>query len=252
MVDISFMTFEIHTISLESKSDLVIGIDFGTTFTGVAFAHSGQIQGNDTAKIAESVTVVSWPGATLSNTDKIPTVISYNRSPPSWGGNVRDRDDMQVAHFKLGLQPDAARHYGRLPFDTGVSALSFLEPGYRHPKLPGKTALDFTADYLKAILTYIRDDFFPRKFGATFLRNQQISYVITVPAIWKDSAKSQTRQAAVRAGIPANKLTLITEPEAAALYCATIGQEVDLRDGDRFLICDAGGGTVVCALLRPL
>ena len=27
--------------SLESKSDLVIGIDFGTTFTGVAFAHTG-------------------------------------------------------------------------------------------------------------------------------------------------------------------------------------------------------------------
>ena len=38
---------------------------------------------------------------------------------------------------------------------------------------------------------------------------------------------------------------LITEPEAAALYCATLCKEVDLKIGNRFLICDAGGGTVV-------
>jgi hypothetical protein len=42
------------------------------------------------------------------------------------------------------------------------------------------------------------------------------------------------------------KLMLITEPEAAALACATLCDEVDLREGDRFLVCDAGGGTVVC------
>ena len=92
----------------------------------------------------------------------------------------------------------------------------------------------------------------PRQYGQGFLRNQQISFVITVPAIWKDSAKSLTRQAAVRAGIPDRKLELITEPEAAALYCATICREVDLRDGDRFVVCDAGGGTVASPYIHTV
>jgi molecular chaperone DnaK (HSP70) len=94
------------------------------------------------------------------------------------------------------------------------------------------------------------DVYFPNKFGDEFLRNQKLSYVITVPAIWKDSAKDLTRQAAVRAGIPENRLELITEPEAAALYCATYYEKVDLRAGDCFLICDAGGGTVVSSITR--
>jgi len=73
----------------------------------------------------------------------------------------------------------------------------------------------------------------------------RIAYVITVPAIWKDSAKALTRQAAEQAGIPKKDLDLVTEPEAAALYCATLCVEADLQDGDRFIVCDAGGGTVV-------
>src|SRR5579864_3174404 len=44
---------------------------------------------------------------------------------------------------------------------------------------------------------------------------------------------------------------LITEPEAAALYCATLCRQVDLKVGNRFLICDAGGGTVVCIPEMP-
>jgi hypothetical protein len=38
---------------------------------------------------------------------------------------------------------------------------------------------------------------------------------------------------------------MVTEPEAAALYCATICEELELEAGDRFVVCDAGGGTVV-------
>ena len=76
-----------------------------------------------------------------------------------------------------------------------------------------------------------------------------MSYIVTVPAIWSDGAKALTRQAAIRAGIPEAGLTLITEPEAAALFCATTCVEADLDAGDRFLVCDAGGGTVVCELV---
>lgn len=124
------------------------------------------------------------------------------------------------------------------------SILNFLDPNWVNP-VPGKDAVDFAADYLTCVIKYLTEEAFPRQFGESYLDGLQIAYVITVPAIWKDSAKSLTRQAAEHAGIPHSKLGLITEPDAAALYCATISTQVDLEDGDRFMVCDAGGGTVV-------
>ena len=119
---------------------------------------------------------------------------------------------------------------------------------WRHPSLPDKTALDYAGDYLSRINQYVLREVLPSRFGERFLQNQKLTFVITVPAIWSDKAKDHTRQAAYAAGIQKDDLTLITEPEAAALYCATLCDEVDLEPGDRFMICDAGGGTVVRCL----
>ena len=58
------------------------------------------------------------------------------------------------------------------------------------------------------------------------------------------------RQAAILAGLvapsdPSDRLVLISEPEAAALYCEeTMADQVQLKDDDRIMVCDAGGGTV--------
>ena len=47
----------------ESQADLVIGIDFGTTFSGVAWAHTGSLtRTTDKRQLAQEVTVVKqWP-----------------------------------------------------------------------------------------------------------------------------------------------------------------------------------------------
>jgi len=62
-----------------------------------------------------------------------------------------------------------------------------------------------------------------------------------VPAVWSDSAKNATLQAAKKAGI--FPVTLIKEPEAAALYTIS-SLDFTLNAEDAFVICDAGGGTV--------
>ncbi|RUP51244.1 hypothetical protein BC936DRAFT_149272 [Jimgerdemannia flammicorona] len=72
---------------------------------------------------------------------------------------------------------------------------------------------------------------------------------LTVPAIWSDRAKSTMREAAVRSGIVKpddhpERLMLISEPEAAALYCEKKCDQWNLKHGNTFMICDAGGGTV--------
>lgn len=63
----------------------------------------------------------------------------------------------------------------------------------------------------------------------------------TVPAIWSDKAKDLTIKAARFAGI--HPVTLIKEPEAAALY-TMYALDNALQVGDAFVVCDAGGGTV--------
>lgn len=240
--------------AFESSSDLVIGIDFGTTYTGVAYAHTAGIFHTatttaDMRRAAERVSVIkSWPSQSNQYAEKTPSILAYNTNPPAWGANVKPKDEPQVAHFKLGLQENVGKHYLTKAASNTSSVLGgFLtDHNWRHPGLPEKKAIDYTADYLTQICQYVLNETLPSRFGPQFLQNQQISYVITVPAIWSDKAKELTRQAAIAAGISRRKLMLITEPEAAALFCATLCKEVDLREGDRFLICDAGGGTVVC------
>lgn len=57
------------------------------------------------------------------------------------------------------------------------------------------------------------------------------------------------RQAAIRAGMitaddPLERLKLISEPEAAAAYCENRYNSLSLKNGDVFMIVDAGGGTI--------
>lgn len=241
------------------KSQLVIGIDFGTTYTGVAYSHSSiDIINSSQEWTIEQITdkvvaIKQWPNADPLYPEKAPTVLAYdNGTVVAWGGSVKRSHATQVSHFKLGLQEKVAQHY-----NTPGAALSVLggflgTENWWHPSLPGKLPVDFAADYLKAVREYVVEQALPRHLGKEFLNNQPIRYVITVPAIWSDKAKDLTRQAAARAGILETRLTLVTEPEAAALYCSTLCKEVNLNSGDRFLVCDAGGGTVVLLLLSCL
>lgn len=242
-----------------SASELVIGIDFGTTYTGVAYAISSSIGLERTARtqaeaeaIVEKVVVIrNWPNAVQKSADKTPTVLAYEDGEMiAWGGRVKPSHKVQIAHFKLGLQENIGRYYVH---ETGSSASllgGFLRnPNYKHRALPDKKAIDFTADYLTAVRKFVLETALPQHYGKTFLNRQRISYALTVPAIWTDKAKDLTRKAALRAGIPSDQLVLISEPEAAALYCATLCAEVDLKDGHFFLVCDAGGGTVVRVVL---
>jgi hypothetical protein len=103
------------------------------------------------------------------------------------------------------------------------------------------------ADYLKALHEYVLEDV-TRGFAKNYDQDT-FRYCLTVPAMWTDLAKYSMRRAAIKAGLinkddPQDRLILISEPEAAALYCERMCEQVNLNKGDRMMICDAGGGTV--------
>ncbi|KAK7744700.1 hypothetical protein SLS62_010119 [Diatrype stigma] len=106
-------------------------------------------------------------------------------------------------------------------------------------------ALELVAEYLSKLgehfLYTLR-----QKLGGAFVSKVPLEFILTVPAIWSDLAKSKTLIACQRAGHPfqGRKITLVSEPEAAAIYTLHGLDPHDLQVGDSFVICDAGGGTV--------
>lgn len=116
------------------------------------------------------------------------------------------------------------------------------------PELPpGLTVEGVIRDYLRGFHSYICTQIV-MSFGSLY-DVKKLRYCLTVPASWSDQAKIIMRNAAMDAGLidtedHPDRLMLISEPEAAALYCQRHCEEFDLKHGQQFLICDAGGGTV--------
>lgn len=114
------------------------------------------------------------------------------------------------------------------------------------PEYPGKDTVDIVADYL----TRLRDHVW-RELRNTYMSTFDVlakELVITVPAVWSERAKDQTLKAVTRAKFDTSKIIMVTEPEAAAIYSLKEMRDGAMRDevkvGDNFVLCDAGGGTV--------
>ncbi|KAH1353396.1 hypothetical protein KXW65_003042 [Aspergillus fumigatus] len=93
-------------------------------------------------------------------------------------------------------------------------------------------------------------------FGTTFSGiawafdgpDDEIEVISTWPGggntTWSDKAKDKTLSAAIKASIQPQDVSLISEPEAAALYALRAIQPNSVSRNDVFIVCDAGGGTV--------
>ena len=96
------------------------------------------------------------------------------------------------------------------------------------------------------------------KFGenkiAGGITTDDVHWILTVPAIWTDSAKQFMRKAAIAGGIRSDKLTIALEPEAASIFCRHLpldrfedlsGENIaKYPPGTKYMVLDAGGGTV--------
>lgn len=105
-----------------------------------------------------------------------------------------------------------------------------------------KTATTAIADYLTQILDFAKKDI-EEKYTESMLSTTPIKYVLTVPAVWSDTAKQATLKAATMAGM-GKTVHLVSEPEAAAVHALSTIKQKDVHVGDTFIVCDAGGGTL--------
>ncbi|KAJ5618585.1 hypothetical protein N7528_006696 [Penicillium herquei] len=194
------------------RPKLVIGIDFGTTFSGIAWVTN--------APGDEMEVIKDWPGRGNNTSQKAPTIISYQNGEVRWGYQV---NDIKENYYKSSYGP--------------------AEDSKRILERMCKKPVDAAGDYLKKIVAHLHSILDRRAIGSV-MKTMDVQYVLTVPAVWSDKAKDLTMQAAVLGGIGKANLVLLSEPEAAAVHAIRTIQPNSIACGDCFIVCDAGGGTV--------
>ncbi|KAF5626264.1 Hsp70 chaperone protein [Fusarium tjaetaba] len=197
---------------------IIIGIDFGTTFSGVAWAYSGQPD--------EIEIVTSWDSQLnhCSDVEKAPTQLLYDEKGQGvkWG-------------------------YGH---PVEVAASTQLQEAHRLKNKVMKDPIEIIATFLRNLWVHSTDSI-KRTLGAGLVRRCKLQVVITLPAIWPPYAQRRMKQAAQQSGIldarsaGTTSLHFISEPEAAApATIKDLSKRSIIKAGDTIVVCDAGGGTV--------
>jgi molecular chaperone DnaK (HSP70) len=160
-----------------------------------------------------------------------------------WGYEIPVDGD-PIRWFKLLLLNDE-------DLDDELRSSEFILRGRKMLKENNKSATELIADYLRELWNYSIEQM-NKSRGESVVDALPFHVVLTIPAIWKSYARQGMELAVKRAGILENRaagnttLSFAPEPEAAAL--ATLSESGRKpREGDVYMICDAGGGTVVRA-----
>ncbi|KAM3481293.1 hypothetical protein MY8738_004549 [Beauveria namnaoensis] len=222
-------------------STIIVGIDFGTTFSGAAWAIS---------KRPEDIQVITnWESETngCSDRGKCPTHLQYgdiDHETP-WGYNVPTDKDL-VRWFKLLLLDEAD-----LPSAVAENP-QFKQVCEQQGRL--KTSpIELVACFLRSLWKHCMENI-TRALGSGEVASCRFHIVMTVPAIWPHYVQARMKSAADLAGMlqergtnsarRAPTLEFLSEPEAAALAAlAEMHPRPDIKEDDIIIVCDAGGGT---------
>ncbi len=192
-----------------TDNTVIIGIDFGTTYSGVAFTWS--------KKIERMEIVSSWDSNLHSNSDnqKTPTALSFGpKTNVNWGYGI-PHDAEQIRWFKLLIVDEED-----LPEDVRKS--SKIKEARDYLKKHGKTAIEVIALFLRHLWNHSIQRII-ETIGRGLVNFSKFHIVITLPAIWPGYARVRMQEAASLAGMLGNriagetKLSFISEPEAAAM-----------------------------------
>jgi molecular chaperone DnaK (HSP70) len=125
-----------------------------------------------------------------------------------------------------------------------VDRLADILPWGGAADVPRLSPVEASARYLRHMVTA-----FTHEKGCTL---GDCEVVLTVPASFDEVARELTVEAARRAGLNMDQLTLVEEPQAAFYHWlaehARLGEEVEA--GELIFVCDIGGGTTDFTLIQ--
>ncbi|XP_045187900.1 heat shock 70 kDa protein 12A-like [Mercenaria mercenaria] len=222
---------------------IVVGIDFGTAGTAFAIQLRTDYENNKHEIYYDKY--LSRNGRKNSTS----LLIRKDNLMPYFGveaeekyRRLKDPDDWHFfRHFKMQI------YRGRTQQDIDNETLLTAEGG---EKVPAVTVFAASLICIKREV----DEHLIDAYGSCL--EKQKKWVITVPAIWSDGAKTLMRSAAEKAGIESKYLSIALEPEAGAIYYAVTGANppndpnrkndfpVHIGPGSTFMVVDIGAGTV--------
>jgi len=207
--------------------DVVIGIDFGSVGTAVAFSNAPYWP--------EAELITSWPGL---NGDvlaiKVPSRISYYKNNPnqvkSWGFrcDYDNKDEDIKVSFKAALDPD---YYGQAPDRPSLRA-----------------ACRYTVDFLRCIYQYICSHLASFSLESP---ERKVQFLFSVPSSWvKSRMQDRFRALVATAGFnkhPQHRIDIdMSEAEATAFSALPY----DAKTEAAVLICHTGALFTELALLQ--
>ncbi|KAL5379231.1 hypothetical protein PMIN02_010992 [Paraphaeosphaeria minitans] len=212
---------------MAATNRIIVAIDFGTTFTGVAYAEVP----SDYCGGAPEITVVQdWPKAQTGTVSAV-KVPSQIQSLADGGAGHR---------WGYDIPPDMKRHtWFKLHLETDRGGSDKTD----------SSAVDITAAFLAHVKTHLFK-VLGKERGVDLWGSLSLELVITFPAIWSDKTlKAVDKTGFNKYELPHLKqIVTTTEPEAATLYVLhtmrTSRVFGEIGVGESFLVCDLGGGTV--------
>ncbi|XP_078592854.1 heat shock 70 kDa protein 12A-like [Branchiostoma floridae x Branchiostoma japonicum] len=241
------------TAGSTSQYMAVVAIDFGTTFSGFAFAFNHR-EGERGILVNKE-----WGNDQGFQALKTPTCLLLDPEQRfhSFGFDAKEKyaqlegaDNRQFYFFDLFKMELYKEGEGQtITSDTNLTARN------------GKRlrAMDVFADALRFLKGQALDVM--RERTDVDFTTADIQWVLTVPAIWQPSARQFMRDAAYKAHLlsPENpdQLIIALEPEAASLWCRQLKlvefaeekgealvRDAIARKGTKYIVVDCGGGTV--------
>ena len=220
------------------KHRVVAAIDFGTHGTGFAWA---TVSPENTEIATRRISFFeSWEDQQISYPkNRSALLLDEHGQFMSWGYQAVTRMDAMPKgagwQLQTGFKMSLQRNLGGSASIGGSSGL-VLSDG-----VDAADAFRLTVLCLEQVFAKARDQI----TRGTYLESE-IRWCITVPAIWDQYTRDMMFKAAVEAGLPNDpeRLILAREPAVAALYCLAKGETVLGTPGTRFMVVDAGGGTV--------
>ncbi|KAJ5893488.1 hypothetical protein N7495_005179 [Penicillium taxi] len=182
------------------EPDIIVGIDFGMTFTGVAYSSAPEW--------LPPKTIQRWPGGLPGDlANKVPTCIEYDDESglvKRWGFQCdQEQKSSHVKEFfKLHLAPQYHDDYSGLP--TRQEAQKWFQ------------------DYIQCLYRHVVTHF--QSTIPQFV-SRHVEFIFSVPTTWKDVRMiEETRrllESSISAKTPMHSVSIgLTEAEAAAVYAS--------------------------------
>ena len=210
------------------KKNTIIGIDFGSSYSGFTIIENGII---DFRKDESKSKLISTELLMYNPTSK---VLSIGKKEYNLTDLVKNSLS-KFRNFKKNLDPINNNYYVNSSMPQGPEAIT----------VPLKSLI-------QGFLEVLRDDYIINNKMVKGKKMDEIKWVLTVPALWDEKGKKFMKEIACKALLKeiscekiSDKLVIALEQEAASLailYDENIKNK--LTKGKSFLLVDAGGYSV--------